>query len=89
VHALLPHHTFQRDRPLRAPGLGVWNRLFDALTLAAMLSNAMLMSQLLTQVRVRVRVRVRARDRDRDRVRIRRHAHVSCRSCSHRLTPNL
>ena len=27
----------------------MWNRLFDALTLAAMLSNAMLMSQLLTQ----------------------------------------
>ena len=48
MHARLPH-PFQRDRPLRAPGLGVWNRLFDALTLAAMLSNAMLMSQLLTR----------------------------------------
>merc|ERR1719424_1223403 len=51
IRAVLFRAVFvqQRDRPLRAPGLGVWNRLFDALTLAAMLSNAMLMSQLLTR----------------------------------------
>ena len=39
----------QRDRPLHAAGLGVWDQLLDALTMAAMLSNALLMSQLLTQ----------------------------------------
>ena len=41
-------YVSNRDRPLTASGLGVWNRLFDAITVGAMVCNAVLLSELLT-----------------------------------------